>query len=166
MSKSLDNYIGIDEPAEIIFEKCMKVPDTILADYFRLTTDVAESVFTPLVERDIRQAHFVYAREIVRLYHGETAVEAAEQRYLSVASGKNPDQMEMLTVTESEISVISLLRMAGFAASNADAKRLIEGKGIKLNGVVVEDIDRRVNCDAVLSRGKNRFVRVRFEKED
>ena len=166
MSKSLDNYIGIDEPAEVMFEKCMKVPDSILADYFRLTTDIAESVFSPLVERDIRQAHFAYAREIVRLYHGETAIEAAEQRYLSVASGKNPEQMETLTVKESEISVISLLRMAGFAASNADAKRLIEGKGIKLDGVVVEDIDRRVNCDTVLSRGKNRFVRVRFGKKD
>lgn len=164
MSKSLDNYIGIDEPAEVMFEKCMKVPDSILADYFRLTTDIAESVFSPLVERDIRQAHFAYAREIVQLYHGETAVEAAEQRYLSVASGKNPENMETLTVTEREISVVSLLRMAGFAASNADAKRLIEGKGIKLDGVVVEDIDRRVNCDAVLSRGKNRFVRVRFGK--
>ncbi len=165
MSKSLDNYIGIDEPAEVMFEKCMKVPDSILADYFRLTTDIAESVFSPLVERDIRQAHFAYAREIVRVYHGETAIEAAEQRYLSVASGKNPENMETLTVTEREISVVSLLRMAGFAASNADAKRLIEGKGIKLDGVVVEDIDRRVSCDVVLSRGKNKFVRVRFGKE-
>ncbi len=166
MSKSLDNYIGIDEPAEIMFEKCMKVPDTILADYFKLTTDIIESVFSPLIERDIRQAHFEYAREIVRLYHGETAVEAAEQRYLSVASGQNPEQMQTLVITEHDVSVVSLLRLAGFAASNADAKRLIEGRGIKLDGVVVEDIDRRVSCDAVLSRGKNRFVRVRFGKVD
>jgi len=165
MSKSLDNYIGIDEPAEIMFEKCMKVPDHILADYFRLTTDIAERVFLPLAEQDVRQAHFAYAREIVRLYHGEAAIETAEQRYLSVASGKNPEQMETLIITEQEVSVVSLLRRTGFAASNADARRLIEGRGIKLDGAVVEDIDRRVNRDAVLSRGKNRFVRVRFEKD-
>ena len=63
MSKSLDNYIGIDEPAEIIFEKCMKVPDHLLNDYFRLTTDITQ------IPDNIREAHFVYAREIVRMYH-------------------------------------------------------------------------------------------------
>ncbi len=163
MSKSLDNYIGIDEPAEIMFEKCMRVPDGILADYFRLTTDIAEDMFLPLIGNDIRQAHFAYAREIVRLYHGEAAV-AAEQRYLAVASGQNPERMETLFITEREVSVVSLLRAAGFATSNAEAKRLIEGRGIKLDGVVVEDIDCRVDCDAVLSRGKNKFVQIRFEK--
>lgn len=163
MGKSLDNYIGIDEPADIMFEKCMRVPDGILADYFRLTTDIAEGVFLPLIGSDIRRAHFAYAREIVRLYHGESGVGAAEQRYVSVASGQNPERMETLVITEREVSVVSLLRLAGFAASNADAKRLIEGRGIKLDGVVVEDIDRRVDCDVVLSRGKNKFVKVRFE---
>ena len=71
MSKSLDNYIGIDEPAEIIFEKCMKVPDNILADYFRLTTDIPADKYSNLLASDIRQAHFIYAWEIVKLYHGE-----------------------------------------------------------------------------------------------
>ena len=67
MSKSLDNYIGINEAAERIFEKCMKVPDNILPDYFRLTTDIPEDAFASLIQQDIRQAHFAYAREIVRL---------------------------------------------------------------------------------------------------
>ena len=68
MSKSLDNYIGIDEPAPTMFEKCMKVPDALLRDYFRLTTDLPEAEFEPLLRADIRAAHFRYAKEIVTLY--------------------------------------------------------------------------------------------------
>ena len=164
MSKSLDNYIGIDEPAEVIFEKCMKVPDNILSDYFKLTTNIPESEFIRFLETDIRQAHFVYAREIVRIYHGEDAVLMAEKRYHTIASGKAPEEMETLVITEREISIIELLKKSGFATSNSDAKRLIEGRGIKLNGEVVRDLFLSVMNDVVLSRGKNKFIQVRIKE--
>jgi tyrosyl-tRNA synthetase len=164
MSKSLDNYIGINEPAETIFEKCMKVPDSILPDYFRLTTDISEHEYASLIQQDIRQAHFLYAREIVSLYHGASAVEQAEQRYLSVASGNAPDRMEVIPVSEKEIALIELLKRAKFVNTNSEARRLIEGKGIKLNGETVCDINLVVRDDGVLSRGKNRFVRVEFQQ--
>jgi tyrosyl-tRNA synthetase len=165
MSKSLDNYIGIDEPAEIIFEKCMKVPDNILPDYFRLTTDIPEEEYSRLLTLDIRQAHFVYAREIVRLYHGEEAVEQAEKRYRSIASGKAPEEMRILTIDSEEISIIELLKQAGFAASNSDARRLIDGGGVKIDGVTVGDVNLSVRDGAVLSRGKNKFVQIRFDRQ-
>jgi tyrosyl-tRNA synthetase len=165
MSKSLDNYIGIDEPAEIIFEKCMKVPDNILPDYFRLTTDIPEEEYSRLLTCDIRQAHFAYAREIVRLYHGEEAVEQAEKRYRSIASGKAPEEMRILTIDSEEISIIELLKQAGFAASNSDARRLIDGGGIKIGGVTVGDVNLSVRNGAVLSRGKNKFVQIRFDRQ-
>jgi tyrosyl-tRNA synthetase len=166
MSKSLGNYIGVDEPADIMFEKCMKVPDTLLPDYFRLTTDVEERIFSPLLAADIRQAHFAYAREIVRMYHGEEAAAQAERRYVSVASGKAPDGMEAVTVKGKKASVIELLRQAGFAASSSEARRLIEGKGVKPDGKTVEDIRFVVQNDAVLSCGKSRFVRVCFQRNE
>lgn len=162
MSKSLDNYIGVDEPPALMFEKCMKVPDSILPDYFRLTTDIPESEYTALLTEDIRQAHFVYAREIVRLYHGEDAVNTAQQRYVIVASGKTPDHMEVLFIAEGKATLVDLLKRAGFASSSSDARRLIEGKGIKLDGETVSDINLVVQTEAVLSRGKNRFVQIRF----
>jgi len=164
MSKSLDNYIGIDEPAEVIFEKCMKVPDNILSDYFKLTTDIPESEFIRFLETDIRHAHFVYAREIVRIYHGEDAVLMAEKRYHTIASGKAPEEMETLVIADREISIIELLKESGFATSNSDAKRLIEGRGIKLNGEVVCDLSLSVMNDVVLSRGKNKFIQVRIKE--
>lgn len=164
MSKSLDNYIGIDEPAEVMFEKCMKVPDSILIEYFRLTTSILEEEFTPLINQDIRQAHFAYAREIVRLYHGDDAISQAEQRYLSIASGKAPDKMAAVIITGVQISIVDLLKKTGFAASNSEARRLIEGRGIKLNGETVDDVSFLLREDAVLSRGKNMFVQVRFNR--
>jgi tyrosyl-tRNA synthetase len=162
MSKSLDNCIGIDEPAEIAFEKCMKAPDNILPDYFRLTTDIPESEYGRLLRLDIRQAHFAYAREIVRLYHGERSVGPAEKRYRSIASGRAPDAMRTVDVSGGEISIVELLRLAGLAASNSDARRLIEGGGIRLDGETVGDAGATVSRDAVVSRGKNKFARARF----
>ena len=163
MSKSLDNYIGIDEPPEAMFEKCMKVPDSALRDYFRLTTDIPEEVYNGLLAQDIREAHFAYAREIVTMYHGEGAIERAEQRYRDIASGQAPDNENMETLTISgRASVVELLRRAGLAASNSDARRLIAGGGIKVNGETVADLDARIDSDAVLSRGKNRFVKIKI----
>jgi len=160
MSKSLDNYIGIDEPAEIIFEKCMKVPDNLLPEYFRLTTDVPEDEYAPLVASDIRAAHFVYAREIVRLYHGEAAIEKAEMRYQSIASGGTPDSMEVINISGGGKNIVELLKHAGLAESNSEARRLIKGGGIKLNGETINEPDLMINSDAVLSRGKSKFVKV------
>jgi tyrosyl-tRNA synthetase len=160
MSKSLDNYIGIDESASDIFEKCMKVPDTILSDYFRLTTDIPQKEYERLIESDIRQAHFAYAREIVTLYHGAEALQQAETRYNKVACGQSPDEMRVLKVDCEAMSIIELMRKAGFATSNADARRLIEGGGVKLDGVTVQDVSFILNHDAVLSRGKNKFVKI------
>ena len=162
MSKSLDNYIGIDEPAEIIFEKCMKIPDNILHDYFRLTTDIPEDEYNHVSALDIRQAHFDYAKEIVRMYHGENAVEQSEKRYLAIASGQAPEDMKTMTFLNG-ITIIELLKQVGFAASNSDARRLIEGSGIKLDGETINDINLILKCDAILSRGKNKFVKIHFE---
>ncbi len=162
MSKSLDNYIGIGEPADSIFEKCMRVPDVLLEDYFRLTADVPEETYRPLLSADIRQAHFLYAREITRMYCGSDAAASAELRYVTVASGRAPGTMRVISVNGSGASIVALLREAGFAQSNSEARRLIEGRGIRLNGETVEDVGLTVSGDAVLSRGKNQFVRIRF----
>ena len=160
MSKSLDNYIGINEAADVIFEKCMKVPDDILPEYFRLTTDISEAEYSRFLAQDIRLAHFAYAREIVRMYyHGADAVEQAEKRYLAIASGQVPEDMRSLTIS-GEMNIVELLRKAGLAATNSDARRLIEGGGIKLDGATVNDAKLSVNSDAVLSRGKNKFVKI------
>lgn len=165
MSKSLDNYIGIDEPAELMYEKCMKVPDQLLEDYFRLTTDMEEQQYASLLKEDIRAAHARYAEEIVTMYCGAQKVETAAARYREVASGGIPDQLPTVVVSGGERHVIAMLKAAGFASSNSDARRLVQGGGVKVNNQVVQDGYQVFEGmeELVLSRGKNKFARIKFE---
>ena len=160
MSKSLDNYIGLDEPAEVMFEKCMRVPDVVLEQYFRLTTDFNEDDYLPVLQTDLYGAHFLFAREIVRLYHGEPAVADAEERYRAVARGQLPEQMETFAIAPGGMPVIDLLKLAGFASSNSEARRLIEGKGVTFDGETVTDARRIVQTEGVLRKGKSKLKRV------
>src|SRR5690625_3284310 len=93
MSKSLNNYIGISEPAEQMFRKAMQVSDDQLPEYVRLTTGLDEGRLSEQLKTDPVAAHREYARELVRMYHGEEAIAAAEQRYDSVAAGAAPESM-------------------------------------------------------------------------
>lgn len=161
MSKSLDNYIGIDEPAEVIFEKCMKVPDNMLPTYFKLTTDLKPEEYSKMIAEDIREAHFLYARTIVGMYHGEAAIKPSEDRYRSVAGGGVPTNLVTYELEENEINAVNMLTMAGFAASNSEARKLVLNRGVKIDGVVVTDPLNMVDISGgvVLSKGKNNFAK-------
>ena len=161
MSKSLDNYIGIDEPADIMYEKCMKVPYALLLSYFNLTTDLPESAYAALVRDDVRQAHFLYAATIVRLYHGEEAVAAAEARYRSVAAGGVPENMETQEAAPGTL-LTEMLVQSGLAPSRSEARRLMTGGGVKLDGTPVKDPTAALTDkgEYILSKGKNKFVKI------
>lgn len=165
MSKSLDNYIGINESPAIMFEKCMKVPDSILEEYFHLTTDIDEGCYKSLLESNIQEAHFLYASEIVTIYWGREFSTDARKRYIEVAKGGLPETMDKITIDDSSISIIDLVRKVGFAKSNSEARRLVQGNGIKINNEVVKSIDLFVDSksDFILSKGKNKFVKICFE---
>ena len=161
MSKSLDNYIGIDEPADVIFEKCMRVPDNLLNSYFKLTTDLKAINYTEAINKDIREAHFLYARTIVEMYHGKEAIKPAEDRYRSVAGGGVPANVKTYEVTEKEFNAVSMLTMSGFASSNSEARKLVQNRGVKINGEVVVDPLKMVDLTngVVISKGKNNFAK-------
>lgn len=166
MSKSLDNYIGLDEPAATMFEKAMRVPDDVLLDYFLLTTDISEAAAKAVIAADIREAHFVYAGHITALYHGPEQTQAAKQRYLQIASGNVPGEMREYKLEKTEIPLPELLREVGFASSNAEARRQIAGRGVKINGETVADVGRLLveTEPYILQFGKNRFVKVMPQK--
>ena len=165
MSKSLDNYIGINESAETIFEKCMKIPDNLLNDYFRLTTDIPEDEFSAIVNEDIREGHMLYARKIIEMYHGKDFIKPAEDRYISIACKKIPDEMMVLEINEDKMQIIDSLRLTGFAKSNSEARRLIEGNAIKIDGDIINDINYSICKESVICRGKSKFVRVVFKSK-
>ncbi len=98
MSKSLNNYIGISEPAEIMFEKAMKIPDNVLIDYFTLTTDYPLEIARKIIKDDVVFAHREYGKEIIRMYHGETFIEDAVKRYDNIASGTFPQVIDTIVI--------------------------------------------------------------------
>jgi tyrosyl-tRNA synthetase len=167
MSKSLGNYIGISEPPDAMFKKAMQVPDRLLLRYAELTTEMELAPLREELERDPVTAHRRYARELVRLYHGQDPIAAAEERYDQVARGGIPAEMPVVAVgpeelQEGEIGVCRLFSLAGLTGSNGEARRLIGNRGLRIDGELVEDPQARIALDApiVLQRGKDRFVRA------
>jgi tyrosyl-tRNA synthetase len=167
MSKSLDNYIGIAEEAESMFKKAMRVPDDLLARYSELCTDLEMTTMQALITQDVKQAHRVFARELVRVYHGEAPIAAAEERYDYVAQGGIPDDIPNYHLDPGELEdghiwICKLLTLSGLTASNGEARRLIQNRGIKLDGDVVADFQLKLSLDQarVLQKGKDHFVRV------
>ena len=165
MSKSLDNYIGIDEAPEIMYEKAMKIPDDVLIEYFRLTTDIDVHEAENYIKEDVVNAHKIYAKEIIKMYHGEEFIKAAEEKYKTVASGGIPKDIQSITLSGEckEISICDLLLKTGFASSKGEAKRMIQGKGVKLDSNLIEDINATITLDKerVLQFGKNKFIAIK-----
>ena len=162
MSKSLGNYIGIDEAPEVMYEKAMKIPDDVIFDYFKLTTDMDLDEVKEMIEKDIVEAHRVYAREIIRMYHGKDFIKEAEERYKQVAKGGIPEDIKEVKIEEEKITITDLLLKVGFAQSKGEAKRMIAGRGVKLNGETIEDITLTIKITEpfVLQFGKNKFAKV------
>lgn len=166
MSKSLGNYIGIDETPFDTFEKCMKVPDNLLETYFNLTTDLLPVDYQSEIRTDIVNAHFRYARLIVEMYHGSEEALRAEERYRQVASGELPQNIVQIMVNDESLTIVEMLMKAGFAKSTSEARRLIQNRGVKVNNETVEDFNMAVKTsdEPVVGKGKSsfaRFVRVK-----
>ena len=162
MSKSLDNYIGIDEAPEVIYEKAMKIPDDVLMDYYRLTTDIDIKETEELIKEDIVKAHKRYAEEIISMYHGADKIKMAAERYNQIAKGGVPEDIKTFELSNNEeINICDLLVKVGFASSKSEAKRMITGNGVKLDGNTVEDINFKLKPNQnILQFGKNKFIKL------
>ena len=170
MSKSLDNYIGIDEPANIMYEKAMRIPDDILFEYFKLTTDISLEDAKKLIDEDIINAHKRYAEEIIRMYHGEEYIKDAEERYKTVAKGGVPDDVEIFEIDydliNNGILLTDLLLMSTMVSSKSEGKRMIEQNAIRLNGIKINNtetiitFENFINNEFVLQKGKKQFKKI------
>lgn len=161
MSKSLDNYIGITDTPFEKFEKSMKIPDDVLRQYFELVTDLPNKKIDEIMAGDIREAHITFARELIKMYDDINCFEEVKERYMKIAKGEIPQNIEEIKIEEDELNICDLLIRVGFANSKSEAKRMILGNGIKINGVTVTDINRIINLkDTVIQFGKNRFKKI------
>ena len=169
MSKSLNNYIGINEPPEIIFAKLMSISDDLMWRYIELLSfESLDAVQQWKIEvkaganpRDIKVK---FAQEIVTRFHSQLDAEKALQDFQTRAKGGVPDDVPEITITleSANIGIAQLLKMAGLVESTSEANRAIDQGGVKLNSEKVEDKSLLVNkgVTVVAQVGKRKFARI------
>jgi tyrosyl-tRNA synthetase len=162
MSKSLGNYVGVDEPPEEIYGKLMRVPDEVMPLYYDLLLDRPLDSAEPA--RDAKRA---MARELCARYHGEDAAAAAEAHFDTLHVRRElPDEIEehAFSVNGDAVHLPALLADA-FDVSRSEARRLLGQAGVKLDGQALDesalDVPPERLDGAVIQLGKRRFKRLR-----
>ncbi len=170
MSKSLGNYVGINEPAETIFGKLMSISDELMWRYIELLS--FESLGTiggwkREVDggRNPRDIKVLFAKEIAARFHDQAAARRAEDDFeRRFSQGAMPDEMPQLELTSGgqPMGIAHVLKAANLTASTSEAMRLIEQGGIKIDGERVEDRAMQLvsGRSFVLQVGKRKFARV------
>ena len=169
MSKSLGNYVGINESPEQIFGKLMSISDDLMWRYVELLSFEPNDTIRGWKKdveggRNPRDIKVTFAQEIVTRFHSRANAEAALRDFESRHHGGIPDDMPEITLRTQEdgIAIGQLLKMAGLTPSTSDALRMIEQGGVKLDGEKVSDKNFRVakGRTVVLQVGKRKFARV------
>src|ERR687891_360341 len=158
MSKSVGNYIGIDEPPDQQFGKVMSIPDAALDQWWRLALDASPPPSEPMV------AKLALARGIVARYHGSEAASAAEAHFTRVVrEGQAPEDVPDAALPPGDPVHLPSVLAESFGLSTSEARRLITQGGVKLDGEPISGLDlpRATLQDALLQAGKRRFVRLR-----
>ncbi|GAG72139.1 unnamed protein product [marine sediment metagenome] len=176
MSKSLGNYIGVDESPQEIFGKVMSIPDNIMIDYFRLVTTLNSKEIRE-IENNIKKkklnpsiAKRKLAKIIVEnLYTKNDALKAEENFDLIFKKKGIPDKVEqyiinLKSIKNKKISLVQLLTDSGLVKSNSEARRLVAQGGIKINDRKINDPNLELNLNdlsgKVIQRGKRHFRKI------
>ena len=175
MSKSLGNYVGINEPAKEIYGKLMSISDPLMVRYYELLSDVDLATLAQ-VQRGVggepegmhpMEAKRALAREMVTRFHGSVAAVKAEEDFLQQFRQKEiPEDIPVYHCqSDKPVWICALLTASGTVSSNGEARRLIQQGGVKLNGEKLGDADHEVKPvgELILQAGKRRFVRVIFQ---
>lgn len=167
MSKSYDNYIGIDENPNDMYGKSLSIPDDLIYTYFELVTDVPVADLPAVKEKaenDPRNAKHDLAFAITKLYHGaEAATEARTHFEQTVINKQVPDDAPEFEITSAEpMKIMDIISELKFSPSNGETRRLIKQGGVSLDGDKVQDVHMDVSIAAgeetVLKVGKRKFA--------
>ena len=181
MSKSLNNDVGLtDEPNEM-FGKLMSIPDEVMWKYFKIVTQI-EPVEIEKIRNDVesgsmnpRDAKERLARELVKTYYSQVEAESASEEFRRVFSQKGlPDEIRVASVPLSRFHggnlwVVDLLVSLGVASTKGEARRLIDGGGIYIDGIKVADCDLELTTEElsgkVIRKGRKTFLEIEITDE-
>src|SRR5438874_6982209 len=165
MSKRLDNYIGIDEPPEVMYRKAMAVPDNLILRYLQLTTDAtpaeiaedARALRDGTNPKDVKQR---LAERLVNQFHPGAAPDAYRHEG---GAFRNAGPQE-LSISPGERTIAQLFVEAGLASSKSEARRLAGQRGISINDQPVSSTEEKVTPEDgwILRRGSHRVVRLKL----
>ena len=169
MSKTYPEHcISLTDSAKDMFGKLMSIPDTLITRYYSLLTDVPQAELEKMDEqiasnsinpRDIKMA---LAHMITEEYHGKEGADKAQEDFINVVSNKGiPDDIQSVKI-DAEKSILDLLVELSFVQSKGEAKRLIQGGGVKIDGEKISDMAFVVKpqMDVVLQAGKRKFAKL------
>ncbi len=171
MSKSLGNYIGINEPADEIFGKIMSISDDLMLRYYELLSDMTLAEIEVL-KRNLKEhslhpmaAKKQLGREIVSRFHGAGAGDTAEENFVKrFKDNEIPEDMPQVSfaMTDGVVLLARAMTEAGLTKSNGEGRRAIDQGGVKLNGEKVSDtnLELTVSGEYIVQIGKRRFARI------
>lgn len=174
MSKSLGNYIGIDEDAKDMYIKIMKIPDNMIITYFELTTDVhpdkIKSYEKLLKNNEVnpRDLKMILAREIIRLYHTQEELQEAEENFKVIYQKKNID-IELPNITYDDnllnengyLSLIECIFSTGKYKSKGEIRRLIQQGAVRINGKKTEELYFIPTDNVTIQVGKGNIFKLK-----
>ena len=175
MSKSLGNYIGIDEPPQTVFGKAMSIPDTLIVRYLELATGVPRDEIATIASglqagtTNPRDAKVRLAKALVAQYHSAQAADEAARRFAETFGARTfPADAPQFAPpagaldADGRIWIVRLLTLSGAAPSGSEARRLIRQGAVEVDGEPVRDEDARLSLaqERRLQVGKRRFLRV------
>jgi tyrosyl-tRNA synthetase len=172
MSKSLGNYIGINETADNIYGKLMSVSDELMFRYFRLLSDLSEKAIEDLRQgiatgrlhpKEVKKS---LAKELTSRYHGQQAAQAAEENFDNVFRQKGvPDDLAIYPCPTGNLQPLpQLLLEAGLVTSTSDGRRMIQQGAVSIDGEKVVDVAMVLQGpgERLVKVGKRRFCKIVF----
>lgn len=169
MSKSLGNYIGVNDEAYEMFGKTMSIPDALIIRYFELLTRVSLQELQDLQqamssgELNPRDAKMRLAREIISMYHSEQEARQAQDKFELVFSRRDiPDDVPEIQAAAGEVWLPKFMSDHKLLKSTSEGKRMLEQGAIKVNGEKYVDENLQLQNGMVIQVGKRKFGKVRL----
>jgi tyrosyl-tRNA synthetase len=168
MSKSKNNYIGINEDANTMFAKVLSISDDLMWRWYTLLSFHSEAEIAALKKeveggRNPKDAKVMLAKEITARFHSAQAADTAEQDFINRSKGGVPDEIPEVSLSGAPLVIAQVVKQAGLSASASEATRLIDGGGVRVDSSVVSDKALKLGAGTyVLQVGKRKFVRVRL----
>ncbi len=173
MSKSLGNYVGINEDPDSIYGKLMSIPDGLIIRYFRLVTDIHPDELDEM-ERQLgsgsvnpRDLKMRLSREVTALYHGKEKARLAEERFKALFQKHElPDNPLEFTldgslIVDGKTDIVSLLVQLGFASSKSEARRLVSQGAVRINGEKAADFFvPAMKTGDIIQAGKLKYAKL------